>query len=583
MTSPEARGLELSDRLRDLTAATSPEVAGALQARLDRAQSELVALWVREFGSEQDGPGDPQSLVRFARTARARLESALNPDVVDGAALTVAVEDAYRTGTAHASGGPSGALAGSVPDNWEAPDLAAVVAEQRARALSALDDTAVEAIGFPTVMVAVARGRRAVSRIEAAVAAEITGAASEGVRQVADARGFAVVWIAEPDGCLHCLAYAGRISTDGTFPERLTFGDRPLVQPDTLTGPGLHPRCRCTLELIDPGDTAVSEALRREAMRSVLRGWTHESESTPARLRAAERLLAAGSGLPKSVETKARKSVRDGEFPDDRPPAPERDAPIARDAVTYSPEPVDDDNAEPVETVSGDSREGVERVSPATLTDDELDQAMQDAIAAENYELLEELSQEADLRDAEAQAPTAAVEAFAQTADDDAWADAWGAADDVVDDVDPEDERRYQEMERLLAAGVDEGAAYAEVFGVAADRYRRDEAIQRLRANGYRGDGFDALARRAYADLIAENINKAEEVTNGYFLNGVGKRAKIDPHSLFTGPLSRAAKYASDELKDWFEANGRVTFDEFAESLLGRDASVTGSGRFINR
>jgi hypothetical protein len=34
-------------------------------------------------------------------------------------------------------------------------------------------------------------------------------------------------------------------------------------------------------------------------------------------------------------------------------------------------------------------------------------------------------------------------------------------------------------------------------------------------------------------------------------LSPAGKKADIDPWSLFTGPESRARKYASPELKEW--------------------------------
>ena len=65
----------------------------------------------------------------------------------------------------------------------------------------------------------------------------------------------------------------------------------------------------------------------------------------------------------------------------------------------------------------------------------------------------------------------------------------------------------------------------------------------------------------AYAQYLA-----AEAATNGYLLNRAGRDAGIDPWSLWTGPSSRAAKYASEELRNWWEAphNRRVTKSEYA-------------------
>jgi hypothetical protein len=94
--------------------------------------------------------------------------------------------------------------------------------------------------------------------------------------------------------------------------------------------------CRCELitwlgpAALHPVDTAIyhrpelqgnvdlAAAMRREAKRAVLRGWSLPSESEAVRLRGAERLLRAGSGLPKTVEARARKAVKDRHFPDRR-------------------------------------------------------------------------------------------------------------------------------------------------------------------------------------------------------------------------------------------------------------------------
>lgn len=60
-------------------------------------------------------------------------------------------------------------------------------------------------------------------------------------------------------------------------------------------------------------ETTVADALKREAKRQVLQGRSG-SDSLPARVRAASDLLSVGAGLPKTVEARARASVRAGQF-----------------------------------------------------------------------------------------------------------------------------------------------------------------------------------------------------------------------------------------------------------------------------
>lgn len=145
-----------------------------------------------------------------------------------------------------------------------------------------------------------------------------------GTRRTAEARGMSVIWVAERDACLHCLAYAGEVAGIGeAFPGGLTFGDRPLSD-DPVPDPPLHPNCRCRLKPYagEPArrppeahmpEASLADALAREARRSVLRGFSSYA-STPARLRAAQRLLGSGAGLPKSVVERARRDVARGQF-----------------------------------------------------------------------------------------------------------------------------------------------------------------------------------------------------------------------------------------------------------------------------
>jgi len=160
-------------------------------------------------------------------------------------------------------------------------------------------------------------------------------AQAEGVREAALKEGGRVVWVVELGACLHCLAYSGLVApADGAFPQ-VTYADKKLdlealvVEHPTgeVTGPPLHPWCRCRLRVWhdDPRDpeeiphrdngTTFAEALQREARRAVLRG-ASDYDSLPSRLRAADRLLKKGASLPVSVERRAARAVQAKAFPD---------------------------------------------------------------------------------------------------------------------------------------------------------------------------------------------------------------------------------------------------------------------------
>jgi hypothetical protein len=156
-------------------------------------------------------------------------------------------------------------------------------------------------------------------------------AVSNAIRDVAADLDALVVWVAERDACLHCLAYAGEIvGPDEWFPGGLTFyrdpDDNPKpVNNDPVWSPPLHPNCRCGLELWAGYDVerwgsdaaglvGVPQVLKREAQRSVLRG-LGGFNSEPARLRAADGLLQqAGLLLGSSVLRRAREDIDAGGF-----------------------------------------------------------------------------------------------------------------------------------------------------------------------------------------------------------------------------------------------------------------------------
>ncbi len=191
------------------------------------------------------------------------------------------------------------------------------------------------------------------------------------------------------------------------------------------------------------------------------------------------------------------------------------------------------------------------------MSDDELADAV--ALYADDPETLDLVLAEMDQREAERQA----AEAQAPPVDED-------QADEYAepDDEDP-DAERWAEVDRLVdEEGWDYEEAYAEVFEKDVERMRRDEVIARLRGEGYRGRGFDELARAAYQDRLERDYFAAEAATNGFMLTAEGQRRGLDPRMLWRQNETYARRWASDELKQWWDENGRITFDQFRAELL---------------
>lgn len=64
---------------------------------------------------------------------------------------------------------------------------------------------------------------------------------------------------------------------------------------------------------------------------------------------------------------------------------------------------------------------------------------------------------------------------------------------------------------------------------------------------------------------------RAHEELRGELLNPRGRAEAVDPYSLFMGPRSRAEHFASEELREWWQLNGRPTVEEYeAQWWAGR-------------
>jgi hypothetical protein len=156
---------------------------------------------------------------------------------------------------------------------------------------------------------------RARNDTKAALTWAANRAMNEGTLASAKRAKLPVVWVGERDACQHCLKLSGVVADSGDeFDWQDTYAAAPLSKPPvTLDAPPRHPNCRCHLEPLNHPSYAA--ALRREADRSILRGWSLESESEAARVVAAQRLLASGVTAPASVKAAAKAAVREGRFP----------------------------------------------------------------------------------------------------------------------------------------------------------------------------------------------------------------------------------------------------------------------------
>lgn len=242
------------------------------------------------------------------------------------------------------------------------------------------------------------------------------------------------------------------------------------------------------------------------------------------------------------------------------------------DAVNAQRAAEQEKTAEPerdrVETTHRPEPEPAPLVPVGDLDDDQLDTAMQDALGAEDWDRFEELSAEADRRDQErraAEAEQAAKQARRE-------ADQQRREDRRV----AQEEERAAEYERLLEQGYGEEEAVSQAYGITVEQQRRESAILSLRDQGYRGSSFDDLARQSYKDKLASDYWAAEDATNGYLLSREGENKGIDPRDLWTNNEQFARRWASAELREWWDRNGRVTFAEWKAQLLG---DVAAAGR----
>lgn len=82
----------------------------------------------------------------------------------------------------------------------------------------------------------------------------------------------------------------------------------------------------------------------------------------------------------------------------------------------------------------------------------------------------------------------------------------------------------------------------------------------------------DKQLRADYETWVDIQWMQAEDDCRGVLLNAQGRAAGVDARSLFSGPVARASKYASEELLSWWGRHGRLTFAAYRYQALGRDS-----------
>lgn len=333
---------EHADLILALELAAGAAVTKDLVAQLGRIQRDIAATWIRLVGALTGVPTLEQSrtLAQTLINALLGVRTRVSPRILRYARRAARL--GARQARQHA-GMPTRGVTARVSPRLVATILTVdnAVQDRIDTAVTMLRETPPTSWGAVTDALSVANQARGAA--DAAARTAVNTAANAAVAEQAEQVGARLLWLAERDACVACLAYAGELSDPGGggFRIGLTFGKRPVLpwpDPNHLPGPPLHRWCRCRLMLWFGHDTQAAAAalpegartahvdmpaaLKREAVRSILRGFSLPSESERLRLWAAERALARKLVAPKSVKQYARAAIRRGRWPTRDVPRP---------------------------------------------------------------------------------------------------------------------------------------------------------------------------------------------------------------------------------------------------------------------
>lgn len=267
---------------------------------LDRVEAEAVAAAVGAWGTDVDRLKRAMLSLYHAkgslseadvRALLSRLDVPAPPRLGSYLVRAARVGDAKVPARTELHVAPvAGAVAESV---GQKPSEALGAARTRLAVVGSLDSLA-------SVLTITGPLTRSVADMGAAVQYAVHRGANEAVMSAAREAGAKTVVVPERDACTDCIEQGGQTDDDG------------------FEVPPLHPWCRCEVETYDDPDVPL--ALKREAVRSVLRGFSLPSESEAERLRAAAAMLKRRPQAPESVKAYARRAVTEGRFPRSRRP-----------------------------------------------------------------------------------------------------------------------------------------------------------------------------------------------------------------------------------------------------------------------
>ncbi len=312
---------EWAERLLGIEQQTEADVEGVFQPILNRLFGFGVALWPGDDATltkQQDALErlNVDELVEAVPRARQAIKSGAREALSHG--LDVALEEARAAGARVTPKSLPPATRHLSPDIHARVDaLEAVMRSKVTKAQVLLRHSTTQT----DVLESLAVANQGVNLAKQVARHSTNEASNDALTTVSHHIDVLVsVWRAERDACVHCLAYQGEIDNGKGYPAGLTFGKEPLTN-KRVAKPPLHPNCRCTQSLVHK-DVVVplAKSLKREAKRSVLRGWSRPSESESVRLEAAKRLVQSGNTLPKSVNEYARQAIKRGEFSRGRTP-----------------------------------------------------------------------------------------------------------------------------------------------------------------------------------------------------------------------------------------------------------------------
>lgn len=302
---------------------------GGADAALAVAVTAALTGWVGAFGAltvTGTGPalasyltGVRQDVARATAGMEQRAPRAV--EGVLGEAATMGARHAVGF-AAHAAGGRRRPLAVAAPEDAvdAARSLGVLVRDHLRLSRTLLGEREVRRTGWRGVLAGIGAARQAVATVRRVGAWAVHRAINDGAAQAITSLGADGLWVAEPDACVACLAYSGRLADSaGRFPGGLSLDPRQArTSAPLIEGPPRHPHCRCRLVPWRPQwaprrGPALPDLLREQAWRSAATGRGRPTESRAARLRAARTLLAT-PGVSAGVRHQARTAVAAGHF-----------------------------------------------------------------------------------------------------------------------------------------------------------------------------------------------------------------------------------------------------------------------------